>query len=123
MDALSYEGLGLDEKLYLGSLTKHPGWLVFLKLLENACLQATTKVIKLKRDNPDYDRLVKIYQTDASLINELCAAIIKSVTMHEMSGEMLEEQRKLEEGVEAAGVDRSVVSSVFGSARIKPPRV
>jgi biotin synthase-related radical SAM superfamily protein len=123
MDPFCYDDLSLEEKLYLSSLVRHPGFTVMKKMLENACQQATVKVIKLKRENERYKELLEAYQTEAHITNDVCATLLKSITMHAQAGDMQEKAEQLQKELELAGVSAAVVKETgIGSIKTKNVR-
>lgn len=116
MDPLNYEGLNTQEKLYLGSLSKHPGYVVLRKLMDDACRQATELVIKLNPEDPQYDAKLKARQIVARTTNDVCATLIKSIVMHTEAGVVEEQISKSEEALEEV---HASLGAQFGSVTIK----
>ena len=70
MDPFCYETLTQEQRLYLSSFAKHPGFIVLKKMMEDACRQATTAVIKLNPDDKDFDIKLKNRQMTARIVND-----------------------------------------------------
>lgn len=109
------DSLSSDEKLYLSSLSKHPGFMVLKKLMEDACTQMATKIVKVKPEDPERITKINAYQLEAFAINDFCATLIKSCGWHATNGEIEEENQKLQQTLEG-----SLVETGQGSIRIKP---
>ena len=119
MDPFCYDELSQDERLYLSSFAKHPGFLVLKKMMENASRQATEAVIKLNPDDKDFDTKLKNRQMTARIVNDLCATLIKSIVMHSNAAAIQEEQEEFDKKMKEAGV--AIPEELgLGSVRIKP---
>lgn len=117
MDPLCADRLTMEEQLYLSSLSKHPGFLVLKKLMEDACSQASAKVVRVKPDDPERTAKISAYQAEAYSINSFCAAVLKSCGWHAMTGEALEEAQKIQQSLE----DSEDVNGIgLGSIKMKP---
>lgn len=121
MDPLCYDSLSLEERIYIGSLSKHPGFIVLEKLMHDACNQMNSKVIKLKPEDADYDRKLKAFQLEAHVANDFCATLLKSIKMHTQAGELEEQYNKNQELAEQLSqVPEEVSPPGFGTVKIKP---
>ena len=119
MDPFCYETLTQEQRLYLSSFAKHPGFIVLKKMMEDACSQATTAVIKLNPDDKDFDVKLKNRQMTARIVNEICATLIKSIVMHSDAAAVQEEQEEFDKKMKEAGV--AIPEELgLGSVRIKP---
>jgi hypothetical protein len=88
--------LKLDEKLLLDAMSRHPGFLVFKKLMESACQTATNRVISLKSTEDDFLQKLASLQSEARAMNEFSSVLIKSAAAHALGGEAeLESQKEL----------------------------
>ena len=114
MDPLTYSGITTEQKMYLGALTKHPGWVVYRKLIDDCCEQYNRRVIKLNREEPEYLRKLEAFQNEAHVANEFAATLIKSVIMHSQAGELEDQLNKLQEKVDEANPE---FGTQFGSIR------
>lgn len=120
MDPLVYEGMTKEDRMYLGYLAKQPGFPVLKKLMEAACKQAMTKIIKLKPEDPRRKELLEIYHLEAHVVNDVCSTLLKSIAKHVEAGENEEQAEQLQEQLRAAGIEVAPVSErQFGSAVIK----
>jgi len=119
MDPLCYESLSFDEKMSLGGLATHPGYVVLKKLMADACLQPTIALVKIKPDDVDYDRKIKANQLAAHITNDVCATLIKSIIMHTASGRLEGSEQRAQEELDKAV---SEVRSQIGSMSIKKSR-
>jgi hypothetical protein len=119
MDPLNYEGLSLEDKMALGNMQLHPGFIVMKKLFEDACDQATASAIKLNPEDPQYETILKIRHLTARVTNEVCATLIKSIVMHSQAGQIEEQAKKIEEALKKATGDTVELESKYGSMKIK----
>ncbi len=116
------QNLTTEQKIYLGNLTNHPGYVVLRQLFEEVCNQANARVIKLKPDNPEYDRLLKVYQLQAHDVNDVCATLIKSITMHTIAGQVEDKSNKIKEAAAKVGSVVPELNPGLGSLKIKSPK-
>ena len=116
MEPLCYDKLTFDERIYLGSLSKHPGFIILKKLFEDACNQAVQSVIKLSPEDPEYDRKLRARQLVARTTNDVCATLLKSIMMHSEAGE-LEESTKIAQ--EELKTETKEFGEAFGSFQRK----
>lgn len=122
MDAFLYKDLTLEEKLYLGSMTRHPGFTVFKKMVDDAFRQMMAKIVELRPDDPDYEKKLKAYQIEAYVTKEVCATLIKSIAMHTEAGALEEKVNKAREEYERANnLDPAIVGK-FGNVTKKEYR-
>lgn len=117
MDPLCYDSLSFEDKTYLRALSKHPGYVILRKLMEDACRQATEAVIKLNPESENYSNVLKSRQIVARTTNDFCATLVKSIVMHTEAAETEEKVNKEQEDLEEAGVS---LDAKFGSVTIKP---
>jgi hypothetical protein len=121
MEPLGYE-LSTEEKIYLGNLTNHPGYTVLKKLVDEFCMMRNSRVIKLKRDTPDYIRLLEVYQTEAFLSFEICTTLLKSIEMHAIAGKAEDQLNKIREAATKVVSEVPQLGPQFGSLKIKSPK-
>lgn len=119
MDLFTYNGISKEDMQYLSGMAKHPGYIILKKLMENACQQSVVKMVKLKPEDADYDRLLKVYQTESHVINDVCSTVVKSIAKYVKVIEDDEKAQEIQEQLQLAGVDASLVGERFGSAVIK----
>lgn len=119
MEPFGYNELSLEEKIYIGSLSKHPGFVVLKKLMDSACDQATKLVIKLDPEDPAYDTKLKARQLVARVTNDVCATMLKSIVMHTNAGAVEEQAEELKKALEASGAEAPELGLGMGSIRIK----
>ena len=74
--------LTLEERVYLANLSTHPGFAVMIKLMEDACSQATKKTIALDPEDPNYDSKLKVRHLEARIMNDFAASVIASCRTH-----------------------------------------
>ena len=71
------------EMAYLSNLCQHPGFKVIVKMMEEACENATREVIQLDPVNTDdYEHKLAILQLTARATNSFCSSFLKSVEVH-----------------------------------------
>ena len=119
MDLFTYDGITKEDISYLSSLAKHPGYVILKKMMEDACKKSVVKIVKLKPEDPDSDRLLKIYQLESHVLNDVCSTIVKSIAKYVKTSEDEEREQELREQLQAAGVGASLVGEKFGSTVIK----
>ena len=118
MEPLCYDELTFEERMHLGSLEKHPGFIVFKKLCESACMQATARAISTDPEDPAYDTKLKSRQLVARVTNDFSATLIKSIMMHSEAGRVEQEAKRVQQVLEeVVGVEDTEVQ--FGSMRKK----
>ena len=100
MNPLAYDELSFDEKIFLGSLSKHPGFIVLKRLMESACKQATENLVKLNPEDERYNEKLKARQMAARITNDVCASLLKSIIMHSESAQIEEASKKAQEEIE-----------------------
>lgn len=117
MEPLCADRLTMDEQLYLSSLSKHPGFLVLKKLMEDACMQVSAKIVKVRPEDPERKTKIDAYQLEAFAVNAFCAALLKSCGWHAQTGETLEEAQKVQQALEGSEEDNGIG---LGSIKMKP---
>lgn len=75
------QNLNHEERILLAQLTVQPGWKVLVKLIAEACRNATEDVIKLDPTAPRYNEQVIGLQTTARAMNKFSAEVLDSVKL------------------------------------------
>ena len=75
--------LSLEERIALAQLSNQPGWQILVRLLAEACRNATEAVIKLDPTTERYPEKVVALQTTARDMNKFSAAVLDSVKVHQ----------------------------------------
>lgn len=104
MKPLCIDTLTSEERIYLGNMASHPGFIVFKKLVADACKQATEEVVRLDPVDDGYERKLKALQFSARAINQFSAMLIKSIEMHSLAAVLEEENKELEEQEEVVEI-------------------
>jgi hypothetical protein len=115
MNPFLYEEMSFQDKMFLGDLVKHPGFGVFRRMIDDACNQFNTRLIRLNREDPSFKDKLDAYQLEAHVANEICATLIKSIVMHTRAGELEEQVQKERDGLVPEEPQASVVGSRYGS--------
>lgn len=76
------DSLSEYEQVALAQLKHHPGYVVLVKLMEEACTLANAEPIKLDPDDDKYDDKLKNRTLYARSINDFCSSVLKSVEIH-----------------------------------------
>ena len=122
MDLFTYDGITKEDVAYLSGMAKHPGYIILKKMMEDACKKSVVKIVKLKPEEPDYDRLLKVRQMESHIMNDVCSTLVKSLAHYVKTEEDNEREQEVREQLQAAGVGASLVGEKFGSAVIKSPQ-
>ena len=77
------QNLNHEERILLAQLTTQPGWKVLVKLMAEACRNATEEVIKLNPVAERYAEQVVGLQTTARAMNKFSAEVLDSVKLHQ----------------------------------------
>ena len=77
------QNLSHEERILLAQLTAQPGWKILVKMMAEACRQATEDVIKLDPTSPRYSEVVVGLQTTARATNKFSAEVLDSVKLHQ----------------------------------------
>lgn len=75
--------LTLEEQVALAQLTTAPGWKILVKLMAEACREATEQVIKLNPTVERYPEQLTGLQTTARAMNKFSADVLDSVRVHQ----------------------------------------
>jgi hypothetical protein len=87
------ENLNYEERIALAQLVNQPGWRVLVKLIAEACREATEAVIKLDPGTERYPEKLAGMQTTARAMNKFSAEILDSVKLHQRTA-VQEAQRR-----------------------------
>ena len=77
------EGLNYEERISLAQLVNQPGWKILVRLMAEACRNATEDVIKVKPTAERYSEVITGLQTTAHAMNKFCAEVLDSVKLHQ----------------------------------------
>lgn len=77
------ENLPYDERIALAQLVQCPGWKILVKLMAEACRNATEETIKLDPTSERYAEKVVGLQTTARAINKFSTEVLDSVKLHQ----------------------------------------
>jgi hypothetical protein len=75
--------LDYEERIALAQLVHQPGWRILVRLMAEACRNATEEVIRLKPTTPRYSEVLTGLQTTAHAMNKFSAEVLDSVKVHE----------------------------------------
>jgi TRAP-type mannitol/chloroaromatic compound transport system substrate-binding protein len=75
--------LDFEERLALAQLTTQPGWRILVKLMAEACRNATEQVIKLNPTVERYPEQLAGLQTTARAMNKFSSEVLDSVKVHQ----------------------------------------
>jgi hypothetical protein len=88
------ENLTFEERLSLAQLVNQPGWMILVRIIAEACREATEKVIKLDPGTERYDQKLIGLQTTARAINKFSAEVLDSVKLHQRNAVQEAQQRE-----------------------------
>lgn len=74
--------LSYEERIQLAQLTTQPGWSILVKLMAEACRNATEEVIRLDPKTERFHEVVGSLQMTARAINKFTAEVVDSVKVH-----------------------------------------
>lgn len=77
------ENLSQEERIVLAQLTHQPGWRVLVKMMAEACREATELVIKLEPGSERYQERLAGLQSTARAMNKFSAELLDSVKVHQ----------------------------------------
>ena len=87
-------GLSYDERIGLAQLVNQPGWKILVRLMAEACRNATEEVIKLKPTTERYPEVLAGLQTTAHAMNKFSAEVLDSVKVHQRTAVQEAQQRE-----------------------------
>jgi TRAP-type mannitol/chloroaromatic compound transport system substrate-binding protein len=87
-------GLSYDERIGLAQLVNQPGWKILVRLMAEACRNATEEVIKLKPTAERYAEVLAGLQTTAHAMNKFSAEVLDSVKVHQRAAVQEAQQRE-----------------------------
>jgi hypothetical protein len=70
------------DQVNLAQITQHPGWLVFINMMDSACKTATRDVIGIDPEEKGYQQTLMARQTRARNIKEFSDLLLLSVRWH-----------------------------------------
>ena len=88
------EGLTFDERIALAQLVNQPGWKILVRLIAEACRNATEEVIRLDPGTERYDQRLTGLQTTARAMNKFSADVLDSVKVHQRSAVQEAQQKE-----------------------------
>lgn len=74
--------LPFDERIALAQLTLQPGWMILVRLMAEACREATEAVVRLDPTSERYQEKLAGLQTTARSMNKFSAEVLDSVKVH-----------------------------------------
>lgn len=77
------QNLTFEERISLAQLTTQPGWKILVRLMAEACRNATEEVIKLNPTVPRYPEVLAGLQTTARAMNKFSAEVLDSIRVHQ----------------------------------------
>ena len=80
------DSLSITEKMTLANLATHPGFPIFVRILEAACARAAQDTIKLNPDEEGYERKLKAAHSRARTINEFAGLVRDSINWNIQDG-------------------------------------
>lgn len=119
LDALLYTELTLEEKLYLGSMARQPGFTVFKKLVDEAFKKAMSTIVELSPEDSEYETKLKARQLEIHVTKKICSALIKSINMHAEAAEVERRVQKLREEEEKATEKDPALVGKFGNIKTR----
>ena len=76
------QSLPYDERILLAQLTNHPGWVVLVKVMAEACRNATEEAIKVDPASERYLEVLSAKQTTARAMSKFSNEVLQSVREH-----------------------------------------
>ncbi len=88
------ENLTHEERILLAQLTTVPGWTILVRMMAEACRNATEAVIKLDPTTERYQEKLVAMQSMARSINKFSTDVLDSVKVHQRSAVKEAEQEQ-----------------------------
>jgi len=88
------EKLTFEERISLAQLVNQPGWAILVRIMAEACREATEAVIKLKPTAERYPEQLTGLQTTAHAMNKFSRAVLDSVKLHQRTAVLEAQQRE-----------------------------
>ena|SRR5690349_2751193 len=107
-------GLAFEERIALAQLTLQPGWMTLVRLMAEACRDATELVVKLDPTVERYQEKLAGLQTTARAMNKFSAEVLDSVKVHK--------DRAVLEAQEKENPDAAIEKVTTRFQGFKPPR-
>ena len=76
------QGLPFEERIALAQLILQPGWTVLVRIMAEACRDATESVVRLDPTTERYQERLAGLQTTARAMNKFSADVLDSVKVH-----------------------------------------
>lgn len=76
------QSLSYEERIFLAQLTTQPGWQILVKLMAEACRDATEEVIRLSPTVERYSEVLTALQTTARAMNKFSNEVLGSIKVH-----------------------------------------
>lgn len=76
------ENLTFEEQIILAQLTSQPGWNILVRMMAEACRNATEAVIKLDPQAERYNEKLAGLQTTARAMNKFSTEVLDSIKVH-----------------------------------------
>lgn len=86
--------LTFEERISLAQLVNQPGWKILVRLMAEACRNATEEVIKLNPTVERYPEQLTGLQTTARAMNKFSAEVLDSVKLHQRTAVHEAQQRE-----------------------------
>jgi hypothetical protein len=112
------ENLDFEQKLMLAQLVQQPGWKVLVKLMAEACRDATEEVIKLDPGAERYHEKLAGLQAMARAMNKFSADVLDSVKV--LQRQAVQEAQQ-QEGPAVAGTE-AVTGTRFTGFKFPSPQ-
>lgn len=77
------EKLTFEERLSLAQLTNQPGWKILVRIMAEACREATEEVIRLNPTTERYPEVLTGLQTTARAMNKFSSDVLDSVKVQQ----------------------------------------
>lgn len=100
------ENLTLEEQVALAQLTTAPGWKILVRLMAEACREATEQVIKLNPTVERYSEQLMGLQTTARAKNQFSADVLDSVRVHQRAAVQVIQAQENPQSVQASVKNR-----------------
>jgi hypothetical protein len=97
--------LSFEEKILLAQLTTAPGWQILVRIMAEACRDATESVVKLDPTAERYNEKLVAMQTMTRAIHKFSADVLDSVKVHQTNAvkEADEKQNPVAKGTRFQG--------------------
>lgn len=98
------DGLSTAERVSLGMLAAHPGYVVLEKMIRAAVDRANAKVMKVDPADANYNRVLSATQQEARATNTFAMLVLRSIAYHTQVGALQAqtEESQLKDRINAA---------------------